>query len=90
VEPPAQKARLDKWLWHARFFKSRALAARVIEKNGVRIDGRRVKKPGAAVRVGDTLTFVQGREVRVVRILTLGERRGPASEAATLYEVIAQ
>jgi len=85
VDGPAEKARLDKWLWHARFFKTRALAAAVIEKKGVRIDGRRVRKSGASVKVGDTLTFVQGDAVRVVRVLSLATRRGPASEAQTLY-----
>ncbi|MEM6635656.1 MAG: RNA-binding S4 domain-containing protein [Pseudomonadota bacterium] len=78
--------RLDKWLWHARFFKTRSLAARVISEHGVRVNGARVSKPARAVGTGDTLTFLQARQVRVVRILELGKRRGPAPEAATLYE----
>jgi ribosome-associated heat shock protein Hsp15 len=81
--------RLDKWLWQARFFKSRTLAADVATKRKVRINRMVVTKPHYKVRPGDVLTFAQGREIRVVRILALGERRGPASEARTLYEDIA-
>ena len=57
----------------------------MIEKKGVRIDGRRVTKPGAQIKVGDILTFVQSARVRVVEVRSLSERRGPASEAQTLY-----
>ena len=80
--------RLDKWLWHARFFQSRTLAARYIEKSRCRLDGRVVDKPHAAVAPDMVLTFALGSHVRVVRILALGERRGPASEARTLYSEI--
>lgn len=80
------KLRLDKWLWQARFFKTRTLAAKVISAEGVRIDGTRVSKPGRLVSSGNVLTFVQARRVRVIRILALGVRRGPAVEAQTLYE----
>jgi ribosome-associated heat shock protein Hsp15 len=80
--------RLDKWLWHARFFKTRSLAARHVEKSRCRIDGRAVDKPHATVAPGMVLTFAQGPNVRVVRIVGLGERRGPAPEARTLYEEI--
>ncbi|MFO1079715.1 MAG: RNA-binding S4 domain-containing protein [Reyranellaceae bacterium] len=80
--------RLDKWLWHARFFKSRSLATRYVEKARFRIDGRVVDKPHAAVAPGMVLTFAMGPRVRVVRILALGERRGPAPEARSLYDEI--
>ena len=80
------KLRLDKWLWQARFFKTRTLAAKVISAEGVRIDGTRVSKPGQLVSSGNVLTFVQARRVRVIRILALGVRRGPAVEAQALYE----
>jgi ribosome-associated heat shock protein Hsp15 len=80
--------RLDKWLWHARFFKTRTLAARYVEKSRCRIDGRPVEKPHAAVVPGMVLTFALGPKVKVVRIVALGERRGPAPEARTLYEEI--
>ena len=80
--------RLDKWLWHARFFKTRSLAARYIETARCRIDGRVVDKPHATVVPGMVLTFALGSRVRVVRVLALGERRGPAPEAHTLYDEI--
>ena len=78
--------RLDKWLWFARFFKSRSLAARQCQAGRVRINSARTLKPSTPVRVGDVLTFSQARVVRVVRICALGARRGPAVEARALYE----
>lgn len=77
--------RLDKWLWQARFFKSRGLAAGMIESGAVRVNGTRVTRPGRDVGAGDVLTFAQGSRIRVVRILALGQRRGPAGEAQALY-----
>ena len=81
----ASRLRLDKWLWQARFFKSRSLAAEVIEAGSVRVNGTRVSRPGRDVGAGDTLTFPQGNRIRVVRILAIGQRRGPATEAQGLY-----
>lgn len=83
--PPREVVRLDKWLWQARFFKSRSLAAGLAESGHLRINGQPTRKPGAGVAVGDVLTFPQGSRIRVVRILALGQRRGPASEAQALY-----
>lgn len=77
--------RLDKWLWHARFFKSRSLAAAACA-GPMRLNGQPVAKPSQPVRPGDVLTFVQAREVRVVKVLAPGTRRGPATEAQALYE----
>ena len=77
--------RLDKWLWQARFCKSRALAARLVADGVVRVNAVRVVKPATAVRIGDGLSFAHGGRVRAVRILALGTRRGPAAEAAALY-----
>ena len=85
--PP--KDRLDKWLFHARFFKTRSLAAEQIEKGRIRINGQRCKKPGHAVRAGDVLTFAQGDVIRVIRVLELGVRRGPATEAQGLFADLA-
>ena len=78
--------RLDKWLWQARFFKTRPLAASLAEKGRIRINQMRVSKPHYRLRPGDVLTFPQGKTVRVVRVVALGTRRGPASEAQGLYE----
>ena len=78
--------RLDKWLWYGRFFKTRGLSARAIAAGHVRLNGARIAKPAQRVGVGDVLTFAQARRVRVVRILALGSRRGPAAEARALYD----
>ncbi len=81
--------RLDKWLWHARFCKSRTLAAKLAGAGKVRIAGAPVFKAHHAVKPGDVLTFPLGPHIRTVRVLALGERRGPAPEARALYEDLA-
>jgi ribosome-associated heat shock protein Hsp15 len=78
--------RLDKWLWFARFCKSRTLASKLCAAGKIRIGGELVHKAHYLVRPGDVLTFPQGPHIRVVRVLQLGARRGPATEARTLYE----
>ncbi len=78
--------RLDKWLWHARFFKSRSLAAGVVSKGKVRVNGELVGKPARSVGADDVLTFLKETDVKVVKILACGSRRGPAPEAQALYE----
>ena len=83
---PEESLRIDKWLWQARFFKSRGLAAKICEHGRLRLNRQRVSKPHQHIRVGDVLTFPQGELVRVVRIAALGTRRGPAPEARMLYE----
>lgn len=85
-DPASAGLRLDKWLWQARFFKTRALAAQLVGKGRLRINQAIVTKAHHRVRPGDVLTFPQGRTVRVVRVVELGSRRGPAGEAQTLYE----
>lgn len=81
--------RIDKWLWQARFCKSRALASKLCAAGRVRVSGSLIQKAHHPVRVGDVLTFPQGHDIRVVRIAGLGLRRGPASEARLLYEDLA-
>ena len=85
----ADSIRLDKWLWYARFFKSRTLAGRLCQSGKLRLNRETVVKAHAQVRPGDVLTFPAGPHVRVVRVAALGTRRGPAAEAATLYEDLA-
>jgi ribosome-associated heat shock protein Hsp15 len=80
--------RLDKWLWHARFFKTRSLAAKFCETGRMRVNGEPTQKAHYQVRAGDVLTFPLGPNVRVLRVLALGERRGPAPEARALYEEV--
>lgn len=81
----AQKLRLDKWLWFARFFKTRSLAAARVAAGDVRINGERITKRATTVSSGDVLTFAQGRAVRVIEVVAIGSRRGPAPEAQALY-----
>jgi ribosome-associated heat shock protein Hsp15 len=78
--------RLDKYLWQARFFKSRSQAAAYIAEGRLRLDGNVVLKSNQPVRIGCVLTFPLGSRIRVVRVLALGVRRGPPAEARTLYE----
>ncbi len=78
--------RLDKWLWSARFFKSRTGAAALCAEGKIRMSGRVITKAHVTVRVGDVLTFPLGRHIRVVKVVALAQRRGPATEARTLYE----
>ena len=82
------RIRIDKWLWHARFYKTRALAQEAAAKGRIRRNDVRVVKASVEVRIGDVLTLPRGREVAVVRVLGCGERRGPASEAQLLYETL--
>ena len=76
--------RIDKWLWYARFFKNRTITAKIVSQGKVRLNGKRIVKPSITVKVGDGLTFQQGNFLRVIRVLELGHRRGPAVEAKIL------
>ena len=78
--------RIDRYLHCIRLVKSRTLAQSVIESGYVRIDGRRVEKPSEDVRVGSTIALPLRGEVRVLRVLSLPHRRGPAPEAHACYE----
>ena len=84
--PERPRARLDQWLWFARFVKSRSLAARLCTAGAVTVNGSTVTKPNQAVRVGDIVMVPQGGWRHTVRVCGLGVRRGPASEARLLYE----
>ena len=85
VQNPEEWIRADKWLFFARFCKSRSIAAQLCQSGRLRVSGQAVSKANHKVRVGDVLTFSQGRFIRVVRVERLGVRRGPAPEAQTLY-----
>jgi len=80
--------RIDKWLWHARFYRTRALAAAAAQSGRIRRNGQRVEKAGLEVKVGDILTLPVGGRIAVVRVAACGIRRGPASEARLLYEIL--
>lgn len=81
----SETQRLDQWLWHARFFKTRGLATKLVTGGHVRVDGTRVSKASHPLRPGVTLTFPQARRIRVIRVEALALRRGPAPEAQALY-----
>jgi ribosome-associated heat shock protein Hsp15 len=84
------RIRIDKWLWYARFYKTRPLAQRAAESGVLRLNGARVLKPSAAVGPGDILTVPQRAQVVAVRVLACGARRGPAPEARHLYEILTE
>ena len=81
-----ESRRLDKWLWYARFFKSRSLATKFCASGKLRLNEKVVRKAHYGLRVGDVLTFPRGPHIRVVRVVGLGTRRGPAPEAQALYD----
>jgi ribosome-associated heat shock protein Hsp15 len=89
MEQNLDSLRLDKWLWYARFFKTRSAASKMILSGKLRIDGALVNKPHRAVQIGHVYTFAQGSHIRVIKVLALATRRGPAPEAALLYEDMA-
>lgn len=82
--------RIDKWLWHARFYRTRVLAQAAASRGVIRLNGHRVEKSSVDVEPGDVLTLPKGREVVVVRVIGMAERRGPATEAQRLYEILTE
>ena len=79
------KLRLDKWLWHGRFFKTRSMAAARVAAGAVQVNGVRTEKRSLMVGPEDVLTFAQGDYIRVIKVEAVGTRRGPAAEAQLLY-----
>jgi ribosome-associated heat shock protein Hsp15 len=79
------RVRIDKWLWAARFFKTRSQAAQAVTGGLVHVNGQRVK-PARQLGVGEQLRITRGQETFLVRVIGLAERRGPASQARSLYE----
>ena len=89
MSDPAPKLRLDKWLFYARFFKTRSLASTIVGSGAVRINGTPTSKRSATVTPTDVLTFPKDDHIRVIQIDALGTRRGPAPEAQALYTDLA-
>ncbi|MBO6796436.1 RNA-binding S4 domain-containing protein [Maricaulis sp.] len=91
-EPEAHAQRIDLWLWHARFYKTRTLATREVGNGRIRLARtgqiRRISKASATLTVEDELTFPRNGKIVRIRVLALSTRRGPASEAQTLYELL--
>ncbi|MGB5950462.1 MAG: RNA-binding S4 domain-containing protein [Parvibaculum sp.] len=86
---PVSGQRIDRWLWFARFLKSRTLAAALVASGKMRVNGERVVKASRLVRPGDVLTFPLGPHIRVIEVVASGTRRGPAAEARGLYADLA-
>ncbi|MEO0880477.1 MAG: RNA-binding S4 domain-containing protein, partial [Pseudomonadota bacterium] len=86
----ARAQRIDKWLWCARFFKTRSLASRFVAAAAMRVTRngatQRIEKPSFLIRPGDEIVFSRNDHLRIVRIIDCAERRGPAKEAALLFE----
>ena len=80
-----EKIRLDTWLWYARFYKSRSLSSKAILNGKLRINSNKITKPATKVKTNDVLTLNYVNEIRIIQIQSLGSRRGPASEAKSLY-----
>lgn len=87
--PSTARGRIDKWLWQARFFKTRTRAAEVVAAGHCRVNRQPVRKASHSVGPGDVLTFPQGPHIRVIEIVALANRRGPATEAQALYRDLA-
>ncbi|WP_417477991.1 RNA-binding S4 domain-containing protein [Maricaulis sp.] len=83
--------RIDLWLWHARFYKTRSLATATVAKGRIRVTSngltRRISKPATLVRAGDTLTLLRNGSIVGLTILALAERRGNATQAQALYQL---
>ena len=88
-EKPVEAVRLDKWLWAALIYKTRALAREMIEGGKVHYNGQR-SKPGKVVELNATLTIRQGNDERTIVVKGITEQRRPASEAVALYEETAE
>ncbi|QFU18000.1 RNA-binding S4 domain-containing protein [Microvirga thermotolerans] len=79
------RQRIDKWLWFARFAKTRTLAAKLVTSGFVRINGQKIENAAKPLAVGDVVTLALARTTLVLRVEGLGHRRGPAQEARLLY-----
>ncbi len=78
--------RIDVWLWHGRFYKTRSLATKMVRAAKVRLNGKICKKSSSLVSIGDMLTFVRADEILIVKIINFAPRRGSAPQAQLLYQ----
>ncbi|MCT4657013.1 MAG: RNA-binding S4 domain-containing protein [Cohaesibacter sp.] len=86
MQESVAKLRIDKWLWFARVVKTRTLAAKLVTSGAVRLNKEKVAAAKQGVKVGDVLTIARNDRIQIYKVLALGERRGPATEAQLLYE----
>lgn len=85
-----ERQRLDKWLWFARIVKTRSLAARLVSDGFVRVNAQKIDQPAKPVSPGDVLTIALERDIKVLKVIAPGSRRGPATEARQLFEDLSQ
>ena len=90
MSDPAERQRLDRWIWHARVVRTREAAADLVRAGHVRVDGARVTSPGHMVRAGQMLTIALDRQVRILRVVGFSERRGDATSASALFSEITE
>ena len=81
-----ERQRIDRFLWHARVVRTRALAAKLAASGHVRVNGKRIDAPGRGLKIGDVLTVAISRDVRVLKVVAFAERRGGNEAAGRLYE----
>lgn len=86
MSEPKPTQRIDVWLWHARFYKTRSLATKMVRGGKVRLNGNICKKSSVMVTIDDVLTFSRADEILIAKVAAIGIRRGPAPEAQMLYE----
>jgi len=84
----AERVRIDKWLWHARFYRSRSQAQQAAASGLLRLNGARLEKPSVGVGPGDVVTLPRGRAVLAIQVEAIALRRGPPSQAQTLYRIL--
>ena len=82
--------RIDKWLWYARFFKTRTIATKKVNSGKFRVDGNLINKSHKQIIVGQILTFPYQNDIKVIKVLNLGNRRGPSTEAKLLFEDLSE
>ncbi|MDI4656407.1 RNA-binding S4 domain-containing protein [Xanthobacter autotrophicus] len=90
VADPAERQRLDRWIWHARVVRTREAAADLVRAGHVRLDGDRVTSPSHQVRAGQVLTIALDRQVRLLRVIGFSQRRGDATSARALFDEITE
>lgn len=80
-----QSQRIDKWLWHARFYKTRSIAQKQVSTGKIRVDREKISSPSRKVTTGNVLTITRERDIKIIEILGIADKRGPYSEAQLLY-----
>lgn len=80
-----QSQRIDKWLWHARFYKTRSIAQKQVSTGKIRVDREKISSPSRKVTTGNVLTITRERDIKIIEILAIADKRGPYSQAQLLY-----